>query len=266
MTPPQTLSDLESLFRELASLTAETDLAEEWLAGAYDTVERASLHSDPRHRACAAGLCALFPDSFRPNDRNSMVRTLLGDPDPLVRTEAACAAGDLADEGARDGLQAILQTSDPQEQFEAALALAILGDSSGRSTLEAALRQPRLRMDACRALGRLRDPSAVPALEKLVHRWFLPWPERLEGYAALLDLGQTELASAYILQRTRSRNPYERAFALSLVGNRRIEAGYAILVDVARDSQDRWHDLAVQSLRDLKRPESSPASHLLQKP
>lgn len=210
--------------------------------------------SHPRVRAEAASVLAMLP--VTPPGAAAAVRPLLADPDPRVRVEACAALGDLGDPASRDALAELLGDDEAAISFEAAFALASLGDGRGRLRLEAALTSSRHRLDACEALRRLGDRSAVPALEKLAGKLFLPWLDRVSAQAALYVLGQP--TGEAITARATSRNLQERAHALALAGSLRLPGARALLEAVARDPKDRLRDTAVRALGDLGDPEALP--------
>jgi HEAT repeat protein len=176
---------------------------------------------------------------------------LLEDPDASVRREAAAALGDVRDETAKEGLASrAAGDGDGDVRFEAAFALAAMQDRRALGELISALDKPRRRLDACEGLRRLNDPAAIPALEKLATRFFLAWPDRLTALATMHALGDAA-AGIGVLERTRSRNREERAYALALIGSHRIAAGLQVLIELASNPKDALRDTAVRALGEL---------------
>src|SRR6187549_1612623 len=98
----------------------------------------------------------------------------LGDEDPSLRADAACALGDrlrsreihALDPPVVDRIAELLSDEVPIVQFEAAMALAEVPDRRATQLLLLAVRHHMFRLDAIRALGTLGDPTAIEPLRK----------------------------------------------------------------------------------------------------
>ncbi|MBK8011058.1 MAG: HEAT repeat domain-containing protein [Deltaproteobacteria bacterium] len=244
------------------------DMGRLWLEGAVSLDEALAAHGevlaadpDGRVRAELATLCALLPRRGQPaeacaaegtlDDRLAILLDLLVDGAPGVRQQAAAALGDLrAPSTAAALVERVEQDDDEGVRFEAAFALASMGIARGREILEHGLNNKNRRLDACEGLRRLASPEAIPALERLAQRRFLPWPDRLTALATLHSLGHPEGART-LLRRTRARNRTERAYALSLIASHRITSGYAILEEVLQNPKDKLRETAARALGEL---------------
>ena len=266
---------------ELIALAAEEPRSQEALAQAYASLEdadadvrRAALDAlgqlafrkveidpatarrildrtkDEDHRVRAEAAATLAILERPPDGAARAIRLLLEDPHSRVRQESCAALGDLGDQAAKDLLLQRLDDVDPEVRFEAAFAMASLKDSRAKELLMSALSVTRKRLDACEALRRLGDPSAIEPLEKLAGKVFLAWVDRLTVWATLFALGRSD-AGDKVLERTSARNREERTYALSLIGSHRIRAGREILERVAMDEDDPLRDTAVRALGDL---------------
>lgn len=204
----------------------------------------------------AASLALLAPDGDEARRIPALVRCLEDDASQ-VREQALAALGDLKATSAADAAAERLSDPDATVRFEAAFALAALQDARARAPLEATLAKTRRRLDALEGLRRLGDPAARPAIERLVGKWFLPWVDKLTGWAVLHALGDPE-AGARVVARSGARRPEERTYALALIGRHRIAAGRAALERVAADGRDILQETAIQALGELGDAASRP--------
>lgn len=183
-----------------------------------------AMDGDLRAEACAS-LALLRPIERRGPERVAVLRNALEDEAAGVRQEACAALGDL---GAKtpdvlDGLRGALDDRNAGVCFEAAFALAILGDGAGRMHLEQALSNRRLRLDAMRGLGRLRDPASIPALERYAGRRLGAWVDRVAALEALTRIGAPE-AETRLVARIDARRREERQFALGIAEQLRLRS------------------------------------------
>lgn len=244
----------------LARLTTERGVIVE-----AKVVERVvALAKDPsprvRQEACV-GLAVLRDDLEIPGRVAALEANLL-DPVDYVRQEAAAALGDLGAHSAKEALVARLADPEREVRFEVAMALATLGDSRGRGILELALDKNRTRLDACEGLRRLGDRGAIPALEQVSRRFFLPWVDRLTLLATLYHLG-VAAAGAALLERTHARGREERAYAVALLGSHRVKEGLPRLSELAQNP-DPLRDTAVRALGELGDPAARPVLERLE--
>lgn len=218
--------------------------------------ERAlTLSSDPDDevRAESAVLLGVLPPE--PSGRRRL-EALLEDDAVLVRREAAAALGDWADPSSAGALAARLEDRDFDTRFEAAYALAQLRDGRGLSVLIEALGSERHRITACEGLRKLGSAEAMVPLGRVARGLFVGWPDRLTALAVLYSLGDRE-AGDRVVERARSRNGQERAYALSLIGEHRIDPGFGLIEAAARDPKDRARSFALKAMGALARSSDS---------
>lgn len=217
-----------------------------------------SLDPEPLVRAEACASLALFPVSSDTDREQRFVHLggRLNDDEAGVRQEAAAALGDLAPLPApiRTALAGLFSDADPVVRFEAAFALASTKDPRARVELETHLYTRALRADAVRALGRLGDPAARPAIRRAYDRWFVPHFDRMGAWAVLAHLGETE-AKARLLKQLKAWNFDARIYACSLVGEWEIADGAGALRNLSERPAELAREAAIQALIALSRPE-----------
>jgi HEAT repeat protein len=164
------------------------------------------------------------------------LRRALADPDAEVRGNAAAALGDLGEAGSADLLAACLE--DPQEtvRIEAAVALARLGDGRGGRMLATYLHHREYGLLAAEHLFRHPIEEAIPALRKLLGRWFGSPLVEIWAAGTLVQLGQDD-GRAPLLAALKKRKPMVRGLAIQVLG-------------------ELHQDWSVQALRELQ---ASPA-------
>ena len=183
----------------------------------------------------------------------SRIADHLGDPHAEPRCAAAAALGDFARAGAKVGpeirarLRALLDPGDTLWAFESALTLAALGDSAARPHLEANLGGGRRRLDAVEALAQLGDAAAVPALNTLRRRWWLPWVDRLAAAASAASLGEAGATQA-VRSALRSRRLDVRIYGAALAGQRRLSALRPDLQILADRPGEQAREAALEAL------------------
>lgn len=161
-----------------------------------------------------------------PPDLHTQVASLLDDPVPIVR-------------------------------FEAAMTLAEAHDHRGTALLVQAAGQRAFRLDAVRALGTMGDATAAPTLATMMNRFFMPWADRLQAAAALCALGDARGAE-YLAKKLESRRGPERAAAIHFVGESRHPQARRLLVPIVDDKNDRMRDVAARALGLLGDPAAAP--------
>jgi HEAT repeat protein len=162
-------------------------------AGAEPIAARASEDPDVAVReASASALVRLAGARALPR-----LTVLATDPQAPVRAAAAAALGEFPQE-ARETIAALLGDPDPVVRVEAAFSLAPVGDRRATSVLVSLLSSRADRRDAAGALGRLGDPAAVEPLRRLVARFFLDRWTRVTATAALARLGDPGGARALV--------------------------------------------------------------------
>jgi HEAT repeat protein len=174
-------------------------------------------------------------------------KTRLSDPSVLVRAEAAGHLADLARASARGALAVALEDSAFAVRFEAARGMAVLRHGAGKQVLLEALENDDFRFRALGALAELGDVAAVPAIEKVFKRWFLPGFERTQAAGALVKLGRPE-AARHLLDRSRKRWTPDRALAIELLGEVKVEGARERLEEVLRDPSDSARGAAARGL------------------
>lgn len=275
------------VIRALAALTAEddhdlegrTDVERELRQGLYHEeppVRAASLEAAAAlvHREVFAPSGALFERALTlSSDDDDDVRAesavllgvlppqaagarrlegMLGDRAVIVRREAAAALGDWKDPATINALGEAIEDPDFDVRFEVAYALAQFRDARGLPVLVEALGSERHRVTACEGLRRLGHADAIPPLARMARGLFVGWPDRLTALGVLYALGERE-AGERLVSRAKARNSQERAYALSLIGEHRITAGYELLETAAKDPKDRARSFAIKALGLLAR-------------
>ena len=175
-----------------------------------------------------------------------LLRTMIGDPSPLVRVQVAGSLADLEDPAYREELRPLLADSSPSIRFEAARGLAALGDATGIDVLIASLSEAEVRFRALGALAQLGDSRAIPAIRSLFQRLWLPPYERTQAAGVLVKLGDEEPAG-YLLERTRRRG-LDRAFAIELCGEVKAPGARARLEQILADQTDTHRGAAARGL------------------
>ncbi len=178
----------------------------------------------------------------------------LADPYDGVRIEAAGQLADLARPELRPQLAVALQDAAFPVRFEAARGMAAIRHPSGLEVLVAALERDDLRFRALGAIGELEDPAALPALQRLFHRWLLPAFERTQTAGVLARLGDPE-GGKHLLERTRPRRwALDRALAIELCGEVKVEGAFERLSEILADAKDDARGAAARGLGRLEGP------------
>ena len=174
------------------------------------------------------------------------LRAILETPPTLVDAELAlCELGDrirlrelsAIPEDLHQLLVEHLGAPDPVVQLEAAIVLAELADTRAISVLIAATKKRKHRLEALRAMAKIKHPDITDALKSWLGRFWGHWADKLQAAASLASQGD-DTALAYLRERCLSRKPLERCSALELIGESRhpqaIENIDEYLLDPAR--------------------------------
>lgn len=209
-------SRLSATLAELNAEEAEVDTSE------FRDIAAWTQHSDPglAAEACRA-MVLLQPHPQHLELRWTSLQTGFRHPDPRVREEACAAAGDLKQQaeppdGFEMALANRLDDSEGRVQFEAALALAHFKNQLAYPILKEALKRPRLRLDALKALGRLGAPEAESEIRAHCLRPWSAWVDRLAAAATLVQLGFAR-HRLLIIDRLSAWRFEERSYAANLV-------------------------------------------------
>jgi HEAT repeat protein len=198
----------------------------------------------PGVRREAVALAAVVLDG---DEAERVLASKLKDVAVPVRSEAAGHLADLARPSARGALAIALEDEAFAVRFEGARGMAVLRHPAGLSVLLEALEHDDFRFRSLGALAELGDRSAVPAIEKVFKRWFLPGFERTQAAGALVKLGQPTGAQ-HLIERTRKRWSPDRALAIELLGEVKVEGARTRLEEILRDGADSARGAAARGL------------------
>ncbi|HLL54717.1 MAG TPA: HEAT repeat domain-containing protein [Myxococcaceae bacterium] len=187
-------------------------------------------------RRTGVALAALILDK---SESEGLIAARLSDEAEEVRMEAAGQLADLATPTIRASLAAALNDTSFAVRFEAARGMAAVQHSARLEVLVEALEHAHLRYRALGALADLGDARALPALQKLFGRWFLPYFERTQAAGALVKLGDAS-AAAHLLSRTKRRWGFsaDRPLAIELCGEVKVPGAFERLTELLRDKGD----------------------------
>ena len=227
---PALAEDRAAAARQLRDLAQEEDFHSEisavWtrlLADAQEQVRRVGVE-----------IAAQF---LPPEDLERLLSPLAGDTSALVRVQIAGALADLEQPSCREVLRALVPDSVPSVCFEAARGLAAIGDSAGMDVLIEALQTGELRFRALGALASLGDPRAIPAIQALFNRPWLPSYERTQAAGVLARFGD-QAAALHLIERTRAHRSADRALAIELSGEVRAPGALERLESILADEED----------------------------
>ncbi|HXI59465.1 MAG TPA: sulfatase-like hydrolase/transferase, partial [Polyangia bacterium] len=223
------------------------------VSAAADLAVLLSVGDSPDGRREAARLLAGLP--AQPRTREALVQAA-GDSDPVVAQWASVAAARLGDAAARARVQELIRApaAEGALRVRGALALLDVGDRAGLALLGESL-QPCQDVALCRdviaALGRLRDPRAIPWLVRA-----LPQVQnRRETVVALGDIGERSAAARGALVDRLESDEYvpvriEAARALAKLGDPAVAP--ALERVAARESEPQVAAAAHQAAQQLK--------------
>src|SRR5215813_10707603 len=133
-----------------------------------------------------------------------------------------------------------------------------LGGASGIQVLTDSLQKGELRFRALGALAGLGDARALPAIQALFNRLWLPPYERTQAAGALAKLGDRE-AAQYLLGRTEKRRAVDRAFAIELCGEVKAPTALERLKAILSNEADECRGAAARGLGRLGDQSALPA-------
>lgn len=228
--------------RALVELAQERDAAER--AEFLELVPRLIGDKEERIRREGVALGALCLPA---EEIESFLIRHLRDAAPDVRIEATGQLADLARPNARGALAAMLEDEHEIVRFEAARGMAALHHPAGLEVLVAALEDSTYRFRALGALAELGDMRALPAVQKIFRKFFLSAFERTQAAGAMAKLGDPE-GGRHLLERTRKRWSTDRALAIELLGELKVEGARARLLEIIRDPKDLSRGAAARGL------------------
>ena len=164
-----------------------------------------------------------------------------------VRIEAVGQLADLARPTSRGALAAALEDASLPVRFEAARGMAELHHSAGLDVLIAALDDVSFRFRALGALAELGDLRALPALKAVFGRFFLSSFERTQAAGALAKLGDPD-GGRHLIDRTRKRWSTDRALAIELLGELKVEGALPRLLEIIHNPKDTCRGAAARGL------------------
>lgn len=174
----------------------------------------------------------------------------LDDPEGQVRLEAAGRLADLTRPDCRGALARVLEDPLFEVRFEAARGMASLQHSAGLEVLVQALEEDLLRFRALGALAELGDARALPAVQKLFHRWLVPAFDRTQAAGVLAKLGDAEGAN-WLLKRAGPRRwnwTQDRALAVELCGEVKAPGALECLHSIVVNPKDACRGAAARGL------------------
>ncbi len=205
-------------------------------------------------RRAGLGLATLV---LPPEELPDTLTARLTESDVGVRLEATGRIADMASPQMRGALARMLEDPIPEIRFEAARGMAALKHSSGLEILVEALDNGLLRFRALGALAELEDARALPAVQRLFHRWWLPGFDRTQAAGVLARLGEAE-GAAWLLKRTQKRWSADRALAVELCGEVKAPGARERLRAILEDRKDPCRGAAARGLGRLGDREALP--------
>ncbi|PTL78158.1 HEAT repeat domain-containing protein [Vitiosangium sp. GDMCC 1.1324] len=184
----------------------------------------------------------------------------LADEESVVRVEAAGRLADLARPDCRGTLAQALEDPVFEVRFEAARGMATLKHPAGLDVLIEALDEELLRFRTLGALAELGDARALPAVQRLFHRWLLPAFDRTQAAGVLAKLGDPEGAT-WLLKRSERRRwlwAQDRALAVELCGEVKAPGALERLYAILSDRKDDCRGAAARGLGRLGDPKALP--------
>jgi HEAT repeat protein len=171
----------------------------------------------------------------------------LSDPDIRMRIEATGRLADLARPSARGALAQAMRDETFPVRFEAARGMAELKHSAGLEVLLEGLFDAELRFRAVASLAQLGDPAALPELQRLFSKWFLPAFDRTQVAGALVRLGDPSGAE-HLFKRAATRWSVDRGMAIELLGEVKAVGARQRLEEILKDAGDLSRGAAARGL------------------
>jgi HEAT repeat protein len=182
----------------------------------------------------------------------------LADKDARIRIEATGRLADLGRPTTRGALAQAMRDSVFAVRFEAARGMAQLKHSAGLEVLVEALDDNDLRFRAIAAIAGLGDKAALPGLQKIFGKWFLPAFDRTQAAGALVLLGDLSGAD-HLFKRAARKWSADRAMAIELLGEVKAPGARARLEQILADPADANRGAAARGLGRLGDLASLPA-------
>ncbi len=204
------------------------------------------LLADPQPEVRCGGV-ALAALVLCAEEAEALLIRYLSDPDVRIRLEATGRLADLARPTARGALAGAMRDANSSVRFEAARGMAGLKHSAGLQVLIDALDDIELRFRAVSALAELGDAQALPALQKLFERWFLPAFDRTQVAAALVKLGDPS-GSEHLFKRAARKWSVDRAMAIELLGEVKAAGAREALEQILKNPADLARGAAARGL------------------
>ena len=193
---------------------------------------------------------------------------LIQEPPTMVDAELAlCEIGDrirlrelnTIDRDLQDLIAEHLKAPDLVVQLEAAIVLAELKDPRAADVLVRAAAKRPLRLEALRAMGKLKTPTIETCLQGYLGRFWGHWADKLQAAASLAQQGDQD-ALDYLKKRCQSRRSLERCSALEFLGESRHPDAFPFLINYLEDtSRPEW----LSAARGLAMHRSSDAKNRL---
>ncbi len=146
-----------------------------------------------------------------------------------------------------DALKKQLQDADYHVQFEAARRLALLQHSAGIEVLIAGLDRSDFRFGAAGALAVLKNRSAIEPLERCFSKWLIPHFDRTQIAGALASFG-VPAGVLHLKVRAQKKGAMDRAMAIELLGQTRVEGADVLIARIATDQGDACRGAAIRAL------------------
>lgn len=208
-------------------------------------------------RRTAVGMATVV---LRADELPGYLAARLADEESLVRVEAAGRLADLTRPDCRGTLAQALEDPVFEVRFEAARGMASLKHPAGLEVLVEALDEDLLRFRALGALAELGDVRALPAVQRLFHRWLLPAFDKTQAAGVLAKLGDSE-GAGWLVKRTERRRwnwAQDRALAVELCGEVKADGALERLHAILDDKKDNCRGAAARGLGRLGDPKALP--------
>ncbi len=204
------------------------------------------LLADKQSEVRCGGL-ALAAIILPPEEAEELLVRHLSDRDMRVRIEATGRLADLGRPSSRGAFAQAMRDELFPVRFEAARGMAQLKHSAGLEVLIEALDDGELRFRAVAALAELGDKAALPGLQRMFGKWFLPAFERTQTAGALVRLGDASAAD-HLFKRAARKWSADRAMAIELLGEVKAPGAQPRLEQILSDPNDLCRGAAARGL------------------